>query len=106
MKINGSRFQTINTANFLIRHGVYNRAIDLRNRNTFETNDYNEFKNLIASGGFVYAFWDGTSLTEDKIKNETKATIRCIPIDMDNSEGECIYSGNPTRKKVIFAKSY
>ncbi|MBE51167.1 MAG: proline--tRNA ligase [Flavobacteriales bacterium] len=89
-----------------IQKNLYHRAIDLRKSKTFETGDYNEFKNLINSGGFVYAFWDGSNLTEEKIKNETKATIRCIPIESDKFEGKCIYSGKSTRIKVVFAKSY
>ncbi|MEM8970396.1 MAG: proline--tRNA ligase, partial [Bacteroidota bacterium] len=57
-------------------------------------------------GGFVYAHWDGTDETEAKIKEETKATIRCIPLSAEEEEGKCIYSGKPSNKRVLFAKAY
>jgi len=56
--------------------------------------------------GFVYAHWDGTAETEDKIKEETKATIRCIPLHQNEEEGKCIFTGNPSKGKVLFAKAY
>ena len=75
--------------------------------NTHEVSSYDEFKELISSqSGFVIAGWDGTSSTEEAIKSETKATIRCIPDDFDNKGVKCIYSGEPARHKVIFSKSY
>ena len=75
--------------------------------NTHEVSSYDEFKELISSqSGFVIAGWDGTSSTEEAIKSETKATIRCIPEDFDNKGVKCIYSGEPARHKVIFSKSY
>ena len=75
--------------------------------NTHEVSSYDEFKELISSqSGFVIAGWDGTSETEEAIKSETKATIRCIPEDFDNKGVKCIYSGEPARHKVIFSKSY
>ena len=74
---------------------------------THEVSSYDEFKELISSqSGFVIAGWDGTSSTEEAIKSETKATIRCIPEDFDNKGVKCIYSGEPARHKVIFSKSY
>ena len=74
---------------------------------THEVSSYDEFKELISSqSGFVIAGWDGTSETEEAIKSETKATIRCIPEDFDNKGVKCIYSGEPARHKVIFSKSY
>ncbi len=74
---------------------------------THEVSSYDEFKELISSqSGFVIAGWDGTSSTEEAIKSETKATIRCIPDDFDNKGVKCIYSGEPARHKVIFSKSY
>ena len=57
-------------------------------------------------GGFIYAHWDGTPETEQKIKDETKATIRCIPLDAEGEEGKCIYSGKPSKQRVIFALAY
>jgi prolyl-tRNA synthetase len=68
---------------------------------------YDEFKKILDDkGGFVLAHWDGTNETEEQIKNETKATIRCIPLDAPHEEGKCIYSGNPSSRRVIFARAY
>ena len=76
-------------------------------KHTHDVSSYDEFKELISSqSGFVIAGWDGTSSTEEAIKSETKATIRCIPEDFDNKGVKCIYSGEPARHKVIFSKSY
>ena len=76
-------------------------------KHTHEVSSYDEFKKLISSqSGFVIAGWDGTSSTEEAIKSETKATIRCIPEDLDSKGVKCIYSGEPARHKVIFSKSY
>ena len=76
-------------------------------KHTHEVSSYDEFKELISSqSGFVIAGWDGTSATEEAIKSETKATIRCIPDDSDNKGVKCIYSGEPALYKVIFSKSY
>ena len=68
---------------------------------------YDEFKEQIENGRFVLAHWDGTPETEAKIKEETKATIRCIPMDFDTTEdGKCIYTGKPSSRRVLFARSY
>ena len=76
-------------------------------KHTHEVSSYDEFKELISSqSGFVIAGWDGTSSTEEAIKSETKATIRCIPEDFDNKGVKCIYTGDPARHKVIFSKTY
>ena len=70
-------------------------------------NTYAEFKETIENkGGFVFAHWDGTTETELKIKEETKATIRCIPMENTKEKGVCIYSGKPSEQRVIFAKAY
>jgi prolyl-tRNA synthetase len=70
-------------------------------------NSYAEFKQVLEDkGGFIAAHWDGTIATEDQIKEETKATIRCIPIDSENENGVCIISGKPSQKRVLFAKAY
>ena len=73
-----------------------------------KVDSYDEFKErLEKDGGFYLAHWDGTAETEEKIKEETKATIRCIPFDRDEEEeGVCIYSGKPSKGRVIFAKAY
>mgnify|MGYP003564397622 CR=1 FL=1 len=90
-----------------IQENIYTKALDFREENTREANSWEEFKNLIENaGGFVAAHWDGTAETEDAIKNETKATIRCIPLKNANEEGRCIYSGKPSKERVLFAKSY
>ncbi len=90
-----------------IQTNLYNKALKFREENTFIVNDYNEFKNILETkGGFIYAHWDGTSETEEKIKEETKATIRCIPLNNKEEEGKCIYSGKPSKQRVIFAKAY
>ena len=89
-----------------IQKNLFNRAVDFRKANTHIANSYEEFKTLINKGGFVYAHWDGTSKTEDTIKKDTKATIRCIPRDTKNTEGNCVYSGDKSERMVLFAKAY
>ena len=89
-----------------IQDNLFNKAISFRKDNTHIANTYDEFKKLIDKGGFVYAHWDGTSKTEEMIKNETKATIRCIPLKNDEGEGECIFSKNKSNQRVLFAKAY
>ena len=71
-----------------------------------EASDYSAFKKQINKGGFVSAHWDGSSETENKIKAETQATIRCIPLDQKMEDGICVYSGKPSKGKVLFAKAY
>ena len=74
---------------------------------TTVVNSYDEFKRVLdEKGGFVLAHWDGTAETEEIIKEETKATIRCIPVDANEEDGECIYSGKPSSRRVIFARAY
>ena len=83
------------------------KAQQFRDDNTHHASDWQHFKELIAKdSGFVYAHWDGTAETEQKIKEETKATIRCIPLNNKQEEGTCIYSKKPSSQKVIFAKAY
>ncbi len=91
-----------------IQSTLLNKAKDFRTENTHKVDTYDEFKKIINSeeGGFVLAHWDGTEETEEKIKEETKATIRCIPIDAVEEEGVCIYTGKPSNKRVLFAKAY
>ncbi|MDB0006761.1 proline--tRNA ligase [Flavobacteriales bacterium] len=83
------------------------KAQQFRDDNTHHAKDWEDFKELmLKDSGFVYAHWDGTAETEQKIKEETKATIRCIPLNNTKEEGECIYSKKPSTQKVIFAKAY
>ena len=90
-----------------IQENLYNRADKHRVDHTREANSWEEFKEIITGdGGFVSAHWDGTDETEQKIKEETKATIRCIPLDQPEEQGTCIYSGKPSTKRVLFAKAY
>ena len=89
-----------------IQENLYERSKKFRKENTFTANTYKEFKDYIDRGGFVYAHWDGSPKTEDIIKQETKATIRCIPTGIKEEPGQCIYSGNKSNRKVLFAKAY
>jgi prolyl-tRNA synthetase len=90
-----------------IQKNLYQKALDFREENIHYADTYEEFKQILnEKGGFIYAHWDGTSDTEERIKEETKATIRCIPLDAKEEEGKCIYSGKPSKRRVIFAKAY
>ena len=89
-----------------IQENLYTKAKDFQEENTHYANDFNEFKKLIKKGGFVYAHWDGTDETEDRIKEYTKATIRCIPLNNKQEPGKCILTGNPSAQRVLFAKAY
>jgi prolyl-tRNA synthetase len=90
-----------------IQQNIYNKALNFRKENTFYVDSWEEFlKVLDNQGGFIMAHWDGTVETEEKIKEETKATIRCIPFDSPEEKGKCIYSGKPSDRRVLFARSY
>jgi prolyl-tRNA synthetase len=90
-----------------IQNNLFKKAQNFKNANIRNANTYEEFKNLIKNkGGFVSAHWDGTKETEEKIKKETKATIRCIPIEKVEEKGNCIYSKKPSEQRVLFAKAY
>ena len=89
-----------------IQENIYERAMQFRAANTFSVDTYEAFKLQLDKGGFILAHWDGTSETEDKIKEETKATIRCIPLDAPREDGICIYSGKASEKRVLFARAY
>ncbi len=90
-----------------IQNNIYKKALDFRTEKTTKVNTYEEFKEVLNNkGGFVLAHWDGTSETEQKIKEETKATIRCIPFEREEEEGTCIYSGKPSKGRVLFAIAY
>ena len=89
-----------------IQTNIYQKALAFREENTFLVDTWDEFKAQIERGGFVMAHWDGTSETEEKIKEETKATIRCIPLISTMEAGKCIYSGAESSKRVVFAKAY
>jgi len=89
-----------------IQNNLFQKALSFREDNTYKIDNWESFKEQVEKGGFIYAHWDGTSETELKIKDETKATIRTIPIDGNYEEGKCIYTGNPSKQRVIFAKAY
>ena len=90
-----------------IQNNIYQKALDFRDSNITQVDTYQEFKNTLDSKpGFVLAHWDGTTETELKIKEETKATIRCIPLDNKLEDGICIYSGKPSNQRVLFARAY
>ena len=90
-----------------IQDNLFAKAINYRTAHTTQVSSYDEFKKVLnEKGGFISAHWDGTSATEEKIKKETKATIRCIPLDTDNEGGTCIVTGNISARKVLFAKAY
>ena len=91
-----------------IQKSIYRRAFDFRAANVRKVDTWEEFKDEIEKGGFLLCHWDGTKETEARIQEETKATIRCIPVDsfVCEEEGKCVYSGQPSHQRVIFARSY
>ena len=89
-----------------IQQNIYRKALAFREAQTREVNSYDEFKEEIEKGGFLLCHWDGTPETEEKIKEETKATIRCIPLDGDRTPGKCMVTGKPSAGRVIIARSY
>jgi prolyl-tRNA synthetase len=90
-----------------IQDSMYQRALQFRNENITEVNTWDEFTEVLNSkAGFVSAHWDGSSETEEKIKELSKATIRCIPLNNKQEEGNCVLTGNPSSQRVLFAKAY
>ena len=90
-----------------IQENLYNKALKFREENSREVNNYEEFKKIFnKKNGFVYAHWDGTSETEELIKKDTKATIRCIPNKSTKKSGKCIVSGKESKGLVVFGKAY
>jgi len=86
---------------------MFERAKDFRAKHTTIVDTFEEFKHVLETkGGFISAFWDGTEATETAIKEATKATIRCIPLEGKAENGSCIYSGKPATQRVLFAKAY
>jgi prolyl-tRNA synthetase len=90
-----------------IQDNMYNKALAFRTENTTEANSWDEFVKLLdEKGGFISAHWDGTAETEEKIKEQTKATIRCIPLNNKQEEGKCVLTGNASTQRVLFARAY
>lgn len=90
----------------VIQQSLFDRALKYREERTITVDTYEEFKEKIEEGGFILAHWDGTPETEQKIKDETKATIRCIPLKGDTTPGKCMVTGKPSAQRVVFARSY
>ena len=89
-----------------MQENIYKKAFDYRTSVTRNVDSYDEFKVEIEKGGFLMCHWDGTNETEELIKNETKATIRCIPLEGDKTPGECMVTGKPSSQRVVFARAY
>ncbi|RZF62103.1 proline--tRNA ligase [Sphingobacterium corticibacterium] len=91
----------------IIQENIYHKALSFRSEHITEVNSYEEFKDVLENkGGFISCHWDGTVETEKRVKEETKATIRCIPLDAKDEVGVCIFTGKPSNKRVLFAKAY
>ena len=90
-----------------IQKNMFQKALTFREDNTFRADTWKEFNDLLdGKGGFILAHWDGTPETEQKIKEESKATIRLIPLNNKPEQGKCIYTGNPSSQRVVFARAY
>ena len=89
-----------------IQDNIFKKALNHRSEMTTNVDTYEEFKQQIEKGGFIMAHWDGTPETEEKIKEETKATIRCIPLEGDKTPGVCMVTGKPSKQRVVFARNY
>ncbi len=91
----------------IIQKSLFDKAVSFREEKTTSVDSWEDFQDVIKTkGGFVLAHWDGSAETEERIKQKTKATIRCIPQDSVEEEGKCIFSGNPSPRRVLFAKAY
>lgn len=89
-----------------IQDNLYQKALSMRENSTRAVDTYEEFKIAIEEGGFILAHWDGSAETEERVKDETKATIRCIPLEGDATPGKCMVTGNPSARRVLFARAY
>ncbi|MCE7991283.1 MAG: proline--tRNA ligase [Roseivirga sp.] len=105
--LEGSISEKVETLLEDIQSSIYSKALVFRDEKTTPVDSYDEFKQMLdEKGGFISAHWDGTAETEEKIKQETKATIRCMIFNGDDEEGTCIYSGKPSARRVLFARAY
>ena len=98
--------QVVKTLLDEIQANIFQKALKYRQEHTITVDSYDEFKEKIEEGGFILAHWDGSTETEERIKEETKATIRCIPFDGDTTPGVCMVTGKPSARRVLFARSY
>src|SRR5690606_12017425 len=101
-----SAVETVRTLLEQMQQSIFQKALQFREQNTHLVDSWDDFKVRIEQGGFLLAHWDGTPETEEKIKEETKATIRCIPLNSVEESGKCVYSGKDSAKRVIFARAY
>ena len=97
---------TVNDLLGQLQQSLFEKALRFQKANTHRVDSWEEFVERIEEGGFLSAHWDGTAETEERIKKETKATIRCIPLNAEEENGTCVYSGNPSKKRVLFARAY
>ncbi len=102
----GTVVETVQIVLDQMQQSIFQKALRFREENTHSVDTWEDFKNQIEKGGFIMAHWDGTAETEEKIKEETKATIRCIPLDAPEEIGKCVYSGESSNKRVVFARAY
>jgi prolyl-tRNA synthetase len=99
--------QTISALLDEIQENIYQKALQFRTSHTQKVDSYEDFKRLLdEEPGFILAHWDGTPETEERIKEETKATIRCIPLERDSEKGSCMVTGKPSEGRVLFARAY
>ena len=89
-----------------IQENIFKKAYDMREQTTKVVDTWEDFKEKIEEGGFILAHWDGTPETEEYIKDQTKATIRCIPLEGDTTPGVCMVTGKPSARRVLFARAY
>ncbi len=89
-----------------IQQSIYDKAKKYCEQNSTKADTWEEFEKLLDRGGFVSAHWDGTAETENKIKELSKATIRCIPLNNAPEDGKCVLTGNPSKERVLFARAY
>src|SRR5690606_37173105 len=90
-----------------IQQNIFRKALEFRETNTRQADDFHQFKEILEEkGGFILAHWDGSPDTEQRFKEETKATIRCIPLNNPKENGKCIFTGKPSEQRVVFAKAY
>ena len=89
-----------------IQNNICQKALKHREERTIMVDTYDDFKDKIEQGYFIMAHWDGTPETEERIKNETKATIRCLPLEGDMTPGKCMVTGKPSARRVLFARAY
>jgi len=98
--------QTVVSTLAEIQKGLFERALTFRDKNSHEVDDYTKFNGMLDQGGFLWSHWCGADACEESVKNETKATIRCIPTSRKKESGKCIVCGNASEGRVIFARAY